>query len=41
MGRSRIMSRSGETVTVVRFSADKDEEMIVAVDIVCLIKPCR
>ena len=37
--RSRIMSRSGETVTVVRFSADKDEEMIVAVDIVCLIKP--
>ena len=37
--RSRIMSRSGETVTVVRFSADKDEEMIVAADIVCLIKP--
>ena len=36
---SRIMSRSGETVTVVRFSADKDEEMIVAADIVCLIKP--
>ena len=37
--KSRIMSRSGETVTVVRFSADKDEEMIVAADIVCLIKP--
>ena len=38
MGRSRIMSRSGETVTVVRLSADKDEEMIVAADIVCLIE---
>ena len=37
MGRSRIMSRSGETVTVVRLSADKDEETIVAKDIVCLI----
>ena len=36
--KSRIMSRSGETVTVVRFSADKDEEMIVAADIVCLIE---
>ena len=37
--RSRIMSRSGETVTVVRLSADKDEETIIASGIVCLIRP--
>ena len=34
---SRIMSDASETVTVVRLSADKDEEKIVAADIVCLI----
>ena len=39
MGRSRIMSRSGETVTVVRLSADKDEETIIASGIVCLVRP--
>ena len=38
MGRSRIMSSSGETVTIVRLSVDTDEETIVAKDIVCLIR---
>ena len=37
--KSRIMSRSGETVTVVRLSVDKDEETIIASGIVCLIRP--
>ena len=37
--RSSIMRTSGETVTVVRLSADKDGETIVAADIVCLISP--
>ena len=37
--RSRIMSRSGETVTIVRLSADKDEETIIASGIVCLVRP--
>ena len=35
---SRIMRDAGETVTVVRLSADKDEDRIVAKDIVCLIR---
>ena len=37
--RSRIMSDAGETVTVVRLSADKDEETIIASGIVCLVRP--
>ena len=36
---SRIMRTSDETVTVVRLSADKDGETIVARDIVCVIAP--
>ena len=39
--RSRIMSRSGETVTIVRLSDDKGEETIVASDILCLINPVQ
>ena len=38
--RSRIMRRSGETVTVVHLSTDKDEE-IIAGDILCLINPVQ
>ena len=37
--RSHIMSRSGETVTIVRLSADTGEETIIASGIVCLIRP--
>ena len=36
---SRLMRSKGETVTVVRLSADGDEESIVAGDILCLISP--
>ena len=34
---SRLMLSKGETVTVVRLTADGDEESIVAGDILCLI----
>ena len=37
--RSRLMSRHGEKVTVVRFSADQNEETVVASDIMCLLSP--
>ena len=36
---SRLMNRYGEKVTVVRFSANKDEETTVASDIMCLLSP--
>ena len=38
---SQIMRSAGETVTVVRFSADENEEKIVADDILCLISPVK
>ena len=38
---SHIMRSAGETVTVVRFSADENEEKIVADDILCLISPVK
>ena len=36
---SHIMRSAGEIVTVVHFSADENEEKIVADDILCLISP--
>ena len=37
--RSRLVSSMGETFTVVRLTADKNEETLVASDIVALISP--
>ena len=34
---SEIIRETGESVTIVRLSADKDEEMIIASEIMCLI----
>ena len=36
---SEIIRETGESVTIVRLSADKDEEMIIASEIMCLIDP--
>ena len=38
---SGIIRCAGESVTVVRLSADKDEEMIIASEIMCLIQPVK
>ncbi len=37
--KSQIMRGAGETVTVVRLSANKNGEKIVADDLLCLISP--
>lgn len=36
---SEIIEEIGESVTVVRLSADKDEESIIASEIMCVIDP--
>ena len=36
---SDIIREAGESVTIVRLSADKDEELIIASEIMCLIDP--
>ena len=36
---SQFIRENGESVTIVRLSADKDEEMIIASEIMCLIGP--
>ena len=36
---SEMIREAGESVTIVRLSADKDEEMIIASEIMCLIDP--
>ena len=36
---SQIIGEIGESVTVVRLSADKDEESIIANEIMCVIEP--
>ena len=36
---SEIIKEAGESVTIVRLSADKDEEIVIADGIVCLIDP--
>ena len=36
---SQFIRENGESVTIVRLSADKDEEMIIASEIMCLIDP--
>lgn len=38
---SEIIREAGESVTIVRLSADKDEELIIASEIMCLIEPIK
>ena len=38
---SQFIRENGESVTIVRLSADKDEEMIIASEIMCLIDPVK
>ena len=38
---SKLIRDAGESATVVRLSADKDEKMIIASEIVCLIQPVK
>ena len=38
---SEMIREAGESVTIVRLSADKDEEMIIASEIMCLIDPAE
>ena len=38
---SEIIREAGESVTIVRLSTDKDEELIIASEIMCLIEPVK